>query len=215
MTWKTKKCMYWSPLYPEKTLVKSKGGSMKFSDIQKYLTWLKLQECKKKPWFQITPKICMLNFSIYQKLLLEIWHVIISNQCKNLHIGPKWQCQLEIGYTTLHFFQNQHTHYQIDLALFINNIGRTQKTKLIQQSIYIFISISISCVCRLAHCTTFAKWQGWYTICWDNWGTKLGSFSNNWLSSIVSNMEHCQQMQAGEGMFWGHQRRWVWPQQTT
>ncbi len=34
MTWKTKKkCMYWSPLYPGKTLVKSKGGSIRFSDI--------------------------------------------------------------------------------------------------------------------------------------------------------------------------------------
>ncbi len=37
--WKTKKYyMYWSPLYPEKTLLKSKGGSIMFSDIQKYLT---------------------------------------------------------------------------------------------------------------------------------------------------------------------------------
>jgi hypothetical protein len=33
-------------------------------------------------------------------------------------------------------------------------------------------SISISCVWRLRHSTTFAKFQGWYTICWDNWGTK-------------------------------------------
>ncbi len=69
----------------------------------------------------------------------------LSYQIKasNLHIGPKWMCQLEIGYTTLHFFQNQHTHYQIDLALFINNGGRTWKTKWIQHNIYIFISISI------------------------------------------------------------------------
>jgi hypothetical protein len=27
------------------------------------------------------------------------------------------------------------------------------------------------------------------------------SFRKNWLSSIVSDIEHCQQMQAGEGMF--------------
>ncbi len=52
MTGKTKKyCMYWSPLYPGKTLLKSKGGSIRFSDIQKYLTWLKLQECKQFSWF--------------------------------------------------------------------------------------------------------------------------------------------------------------------
>jgi hypothetical protein len=47
MTQMTKKYyIYWSPLYPGKTLVKSMGGSIRFSDIQKYLTWLKLQECK-------------------------------------------------------------------------------------------------------------------------------------------------------------------------
>ncbi len=39
MTGKTKKYyMYLSPLYPGKTLLKSKGGSIRFSDIQKYLT---------------------------------------------------------------------------------------------------------------------------------------------------------------------------------
>ena len=39
MTGKTKKyCMYCSPLYRGKTLLKSKGGSIRFSDIQKYLT---------------------------------------------------------------------------------------------------------------------------------------------------------------------------------
>ncbi len=39
MTGKTKKyCIYCSPLYPGKTLLKSKGGSIRFSDIQKYLT---------------------------------------------------------------------------------------------------------------------------------------------------------------------------------
>ncbi len=76
-----------------------------------------------------------------------------------LHIGMKWLCQPEIGYTTPHFFQNQHTHYQIDFALFNNNGKRTWKTKWIQHNIYIFISISIgiSCVSRLAHHTTFAK----------------------------------------------------------
>jgi hypothetical protein len=39
MTGKTKKyCMYQSPLYPGKPLLKSKGGSIRFSDIQKYST---------------------------------------------------------------------------------------------------------------------------------------------------------------------------------
>jgi hypothetical protein len=56
---------------------------------------------------------------------------MVSFQIKasHLHIGLKWLCQPEIGYTTLYFFQNQHTHYQIDFALFINNGGGTWTTK--------------------------------------------------------------------------------------
>jgi hypothetical protein len=52
---------------------------------------------------------------------------MLSFQIKasHLHIGPKWLYQPDIGYTTLHFFQNQHTYYQIDFALFINNGGST------------------------------------------------------------------------------------------
>ncbi len=39
MTQKNKKyCMYWSPLYPEKTLLKSKGGS---TSLVSFLSWLK------------------------------------------------------------------------------------------------------------------------------------------------------------------------------
>jgi hypothetical protein len=46
-------------------------------------------------------------------------------EASHLHIGLKWLCQPEIGYTTLHFVSNQHTQYHIDFALFINNGGRT------------------------------------------------------------------------------------------
>ncbi len=93
-------------------------------------------------------------------------------ETSHLHIAPKWLCQSELGYTTLHFFSKQHTHDHIDFALVINIGGRTWKTMWFQHNIYIFISISISGVCRLGHCTTFVKCQGWYTICWDDWGTK-------------------------------------------
>ncbi len=57
------------------------------------------------------------------------------------------------------FFSNQHTRYHIDFALFINNSGRTWKTNWFQHNIYIFISISISSVRRLGHCTTFVDTQ--------------------------------------------------------
>ncbi len=58
-----------------------------------------------------------------------------------------------------------------------------------QLNIYIFINISISGVCRLGHCTTFAKWWGWYTMCWDNWGTKKTIYSvsgrTSWVQSCL------------------------------
>jgi hypothetical protein len=44
-----------------------------------------------------------------------------------LHIGLKWLCQPEIGYTTLHFFQNQHTHYQIDFHCSSTLVGGREK----------------------------------------------------------------------------------------
>ncbi len=81
-------------------------------------------------------------------------------EASHLHIGLKWLYQPEIGFTTLLFFQNQHTYYHIDFELFINNGGRTWNTKWFQHNIYIFISIGINCVCRLGHSTTFVKWQG-------------------------------------------------------
>ncbi len=111
MIGKTKKyCMYWSPLYPGKILLKSKGGSIRFSDIQKYLTWLKLQECKQFSWFQITQMIWYLNSSVKQKLLLEKWHAIILNQGKSFAHWSKMEvCQPEIGYTTPRFF-SKSTH---------------------------------------------------------------------------------------------------------
>jgi hypothetical protein len=64
MTRKTKKYyMYWSPLYPGKML-KSKGGSIRFSDIQKCLTWLKLQECKQFSWCSSEMVLCPILWGI-------------------------------------------------------------------------------------------------------------------------------------------------------
>jgi hypothetical protein len=88
------------------------------------------------------PKICISNSSVFQKLLLEKDMISIQIKARHLHIGLEWLCQPEIGYTT---------HYHIDFALFINNGGRTWKRNWFQHNIYIFISISISGVCRLGH----------------------------------------------------------------
>ncbi len=183
MTQKTRKlCTYWSPLYPGKSVLKSKGRSIWISNIWKYLTWLKFQEWKQFSQFKNTQKICISNSSVFQKSLLEKDMISFQIKARHLHIGPEWLCQPEIGYTNLiffksthpssFFFKSTHPHYHIDFALFINNGGRTWKTNWFQHNVYIFISISISNVCRLGHCTTFAKCQGWYAICWDKWGTK-------------------------------------------
>ncbi len=47
-----KSCAYWSPLYHEKSVLKSKCVSICIGNICKYiLTWLKLQEYKQFIWF--------------------------------------------------------------------------------------------------------------------------------------------------------------------
>ncbi len=87
MIQKTKKCMYWSPLYPGKSLVKSKGGSIRFSDIQKYLTWLKLQNAINFLGFKL-PKKYAYGIPLYIRSCC--WkNDMLSFQIKasHLHIG--------------------------------------------------------------------------------------------------------------------------------
>jgi hypothetical protein len=90
---------------------------------------------------------------------------MLSFQIKasHLHIGLKWLCQPEIGYTTRHFFQNQHTHYQIEFALFINNGGGHKKqSESNTTSTSSSASASASAVSAdwLIALTPFAKCQG-------------------------------------------------------
>jgi hypothetical protein len=56
-------------------------------------------------------------------------HDFISNQGKPF---AHWSKTIVSNRDRLHnssFFSNQHTHYHIDFALFMNNGGRTRKTK--------------------------------------------------------------------------------------
>ncbi len=79
MTQKTRRlCTYWSPLYPGKLLLKNKGRSIRSSDIQKYLTWLKLQECKHFFWFKTPEKgVCYMSpFWIYILVITVIYLVL-------------------------------------------------------------------------------------------------------------------------------------------
>jgi hypothetical protein len=50
-------------------------------------------------------KICISNFSVFQKLLLEKNMISFQIKARHLLIGPEQLCQPEIGYTTLNFFQ--------------------------------------------------------------------------------------------------------------
>ncbi len=197
-----KNCKYWSPLYPGKMLLKSKGGSINFSDIQKYLTWLKLQECYQFSWFKNTLMISLLNSSVHQKSLLEKWHVIISN------IGKPLAQQYKLAVSTrdrlhnsLFFFTNNTPTIRLSLHCSITMVGGHEK-----QSEFNTTSTSLSdphwhqlCLqtgslhhlCKMSG--LIHNMLGWMR----NKNNKLGSFRKNWLWSIVSDIEHCQQLQPG------------------
>jgi hypothetical protein len=54
---------------------------------------------------------------------------MLSFQIKasHLHIGPKWQCQPEIGYTTLHFFQINTPTIRLTLNCSSTMVGGHEK----------------------------------------------------------------------------------------
>ncbi len=172
MTQMTRKsCTYWSPLYPGKSVLKSKGGNIWISNISKYLM---TEITRMQTIFLVLkhPKNMHIKFLSSSEVTAGRIHDFISNWGKPFAHCSEMTVSTRDRLHNSSFFSNQHTHDQIDFALFINNGGMTWKTKWFQHNIYIFISISISSVCRSGHCTTFVKCHGWYTICWDNWGTK-------------------------------------------
>jgi hypothetical protein len=71
------------------------------------------------------PKNMHIEFLSISEVATGKRHDFISNQGKAFAHWSRITCQPEMGYTTLHCFSNQHTHYHIDFALFINNGGRT------------------------------------------------------------------------------------------
>ena len=118
-----------------------------------------------------------------------------------MHIGPIWVFQPEIGYTTPHFFQNQHTHYQIDLHCSITIVGGHEKqSESNTTSTSSSASASASAVSAdwlitppLQNVMVYTQYVGIN----EEQKQQIGSFRKNWLSSIVSDIEHCQQLQAG------------------
>ncbi len=81
MTQKTRtSCTYWSPLYPEKSVLKSKGGSIWISNIWKYLTWN--YKNANNVLVLKHPKNMHIEFFSISEVAAEKRHDFISNQGK-------------------------------------------------------------------------------------------------------------------------------------
>ncbi len=137
-----------------KVISENKGGRMRISDIQKYLK-------TKFPWLQTIFSVLKHQTNIHIKFLcISVFCCWKNNKItlqvyeSHLHMGQNWLCQC---FTTPHFLSNCNFDYHLDLALFINNGGKTWKTKQFQHNSHVFNSIGISCVCRLGMCITFCK----------------------------------------------------------
>ncbi len=106
-----KSSTYWSPLYPGKSVLKSKGRSIWISNIWKYLTWLKLQKCKQFYWFKNTKKIWIWKSSVFQKLLLEKDMISFQIEASHLHIAPKSEMTVSTRdrlHNSTCFFKSRH-----------------------------------------------------------------------------------------------------------
>ena len=72
--------------------------------------------------------ICILNSSVHQKSLPEKWHVIIPNQDKTFaHWSEMAVSTRDRLHNSSFYFQNQHTHYQIELHCSITMVGGHEK----------------------------------------------------------------------------------------
>ena len=119
-----------------------------------------------------------------------------------MYIGLKWVCQPEIGYTTPRFFQNQHPTIRLSLHCSITMVGGHEKQS---ESNTTSTSSSASASAVSADWDIAPPLQNirvdtQYVGINGKKNNKLGSFRKNWLSSIVSDIEHCQKMQAGGRM---------------
>ncbi len=108
--WKDKKYyMYWSPLYLGKTLLKSKAGESGFLTFKTIWHDLNYMNANDFLGFKL-PKWYAYWIPLYMRS--RCWkNDMLSFRIKAslMHIGPKWVCQPEIGYTTPHFI-SKSTH---------------------------------------------------------------------------------------------------------
>jgi hypothetical protein len=104
--------------------VKSKGGSIRFSDIPKYLT-TKITIMQTIFLVLNYPKNMHIEFLCISEVAAGKMTCYHLNQGKPFAHWSKMTGSTRDRLHNSYFFQNQHTHYQIDFALFINNGGRT------------------------------------------------------------------------------------------
>ncbi len=152
------------------SLIPTFFGSVMY-DIQKYLRWLKLNNAKKNLSFKLPKKYAYWNPLYLRGCCWKKDMFSFQIESSHVHIGLKWLCQPEIGYTTLHFFQiNTPT---ITLTWHCSSTMVRGHEKQSDSNTYLHLHQYWHQLClqtgTLHH---LAKWQVWYTICWDNWGTK-------------------------------------------
>ncbi len=129
---------------------------------------------------------------------------MLSFQIKvsHLHIGPKWVCQPEIGYTTPHFFFKINTPtIRLILHCSITMVGghdkpsesNTTSTSSSASALASAVSADWLITAPLQNVTVDTQ----YVVINEEQNNKLGSFRKNWMSSIVSDIEYFQQLQVG------------------
>ncbi len=128
---------------------------------------------------------------------------MLSFQIKasHLHIGLEWLCQPEIGYTTPHFFKINTPTIRLSLHCSITMVGgHAKQSESNTTSTSLSASASASAVSAdwlvappLQNVRVDTQYDGMN----EEQKHELGSFMKNWLRSIVSDIEHCQQLQAG------------------
>ncbi len=131
----------------------------------------------------------------------------------HLHVGQNQLCQPWIGYTTPHVLVGL-TH-RLPPCIVHQQWYKGMKHKTIPKQQPHRHQHQVCLRTGFVH----GHWKmsvlthnilGWLR----NKNKKKHTFMKNWLSSIASNIEGCQQMQAWGRMFYEHWRRWVWPQRT-
>jgi hypothetical protein len=118
-----------------------------------------------------------------------------------MHIGPKWVCQPEIGYTTPRFFKINRPTIRLSLHCSITMVGGHEKqsesnTTSTSSSVSALAS-AVSADWLIAPSLQNVKVDTQYVGTNEEQKQQIRQLQENWLSSIVSDVEHCQQLQAG------------------